>query len=113
MRSPIPTVSQEDAALPEALELLLAEKRTALSLLRTGIAVFALPLSALSLLVATSRNYRFEEVMAILLPLLILSASLLILACYLVVRAMAAVHRCDRHFEDLKHRSPMLTALID
>jgi hypothetical protein len=31
------------------VQLLLSEKRTALSLLRTGIAVFALPLSVLSL----------------------------------------------------------------
>src|SRR5436190_20338458 len=36
------------------IQLLLAEKRTALASLRTGIAVFALPLSVLSALIATS-----------------------------------------------------------
>ena len=38
------------------IQVLLAEKRTALSSLRTGIAVFALPLSVLSVLIATSRS---------------------------------------------------------
>ena len=37
------------------IQVLLAEKRTALASLRTGIAVFALPLSVLSALIATSR----------------------------------------------------------
>ena len=39
------------------IQVLLAEKRTALASLRTGIAVFALPLSVLSVLIATSRYY--------------------------------------------------------
>jgi hypothetical protein len=51
------------------IQVLLAEKRTALALLRTGIAVFALPLSVLSALIATSRYYSMEKVMPLLLPL--------------------------------------------
>ena len=45
------------------IQVLLAEKRTALASLRTGIAVFALPLSVLSALIATSRYYSMEKVM--------------------------------------------------
>ena len=45
------------------IQVLLAEKRTALAALRTGIAVFALPLSVLSALIATSRYYSMEKVM--------------------------------------------------
>jgi hypothetical protein len=37
------------------IQVLLAEKRTAPAFLRTGIAVFALPMSVLSALIATSR----------------------------------------------------------
>ena len=37
------------------VQVLLAEKRTALASLRTGTAVFAFPLSVLSVLIATSR----------------------------------------------------------
>jgi len=45
------------------IQVLLAEKRTPLPSLRTGIAVFALPLSVLSALIATSRFYSMEKVM--------------------------------------------------
>ena len=45
------------------IQVLLAEKRTPLPSLRTGIAVFALPLSVLSALIATSRYYSMEKVM--------------------------------------------------
>ena len=48
------------------IQVLLAEKRTALAGLRTGIAVFALPLSVLSALIATSRYYSIEKVMPLL-----------------------------------------------
>ena len=48
------------------IQVLLAEKRTALASLRTGIAVFALPLSVLSALIATSRYYSMEKVMPLL-----------------------------------------------
>ena len=53
------------------IQVLLAEKRTALASLRTGIAVFALPLTVLSALIATSRLYRIEKVMPLLLPLML------------------------------------------
>ena len=43
------------------IQVLLAEKRTALASLRTGIAVFALPLSVLSALIATSRLLQHGE----------------------------------------------------
>ena len=55
------------------IQVLLAEKRTALASLRTGIAVFALPLSVLSALIATSRYYSIERVMPLLLPLMLLN----------------------------------------
>jgi uncharacterized membrane protein YidH (DUF202 family) len=103
----------DQVEISDELQLLLAEKRTALSLLRTGITVFALPLSVLSLLVATSGNYRFSEVAAMLLPLLVLVACLILLGCYLVVRAVMAVHRTDRHLAELKNRSQALAALIE
>ncbi len=61
------------------VQLLLAEKRTALSTLRTGIAVFAFPLSVLSVLIATSRMYEIREVLHWLVPLLILNLGLIAL----------------------------------
>ena len=73
------------------IQVLLAEKRTALASLRTGIAVFALPLTVLSALIATSRLYRIEKVM----PLMLLNLGLVVLGTWLVFRS---IHR-TRHFE--------------
>src|SRR5438309_2743195 len=84
------------------IQLLLSEKRTALSTLRTGIAIFALPLSVLSILISTSRFYDVSNVLHLLLPLLLLSASLTALAIYLIVHSIRRIHRCDRHIQELK-----------
>jgi uncharacterized membrane protein YidH (DUF202 family) len=79
-----------------AIQVLLAEKRTALAGLRTGIAVFALPLSVLSALIATSRYYSIERVMPLLLllplPLLLLNLGLVVLGTWLVFRS---IHRIE------------------
>src|SRR5690242_12962301 len=48
------------------VQLLLAERRTALCYLRIGIAIFAFPLSVLSILIATSRSYDASEVLHLL-----------------------------------------------
>ena len=40
-----------------SIQLLLAEKRTSLALMRTGVAMLAIPLSVLSLLITTSKYY--------------------------------------------------------
>ena len=60
--------SELDSLILGEIQVLLSEKRTALSTMRTGIAVFALPLSVLSVLIATSRNYNIGHVMPLLLP---------------------------------------------
>jgi uncharacterized membrane protein YidH (DUF202 family) len=95
------------------IQLLLSEKRTALSLLRTGIAVFALPLSVLSLLVATSRYYEASEVMTLLLPLLVLTFFLTVLGVYLIVRAVIQVHRYDRLIQEMKRKYSSIAEFVE
>ena len=75
-----PTNSSIDPEVLGEVQIVLAEKRTALAVLRTGIAVFALPVSVLSFLVVTSKYYEPGRVLHFLLPLLVLSAALAILA---------------------------------
>src|SRR6266403_3005889 len=89
------------------IQVLLAEKRTALSSLRTGIAIFALPLSVLSVLIATSRYYSFEKVMPLLVPLLLLNLGLVVLASWLIYHSLNRLHRYDRLIRELtqKYRS--------
>jgi uncharacterized membrane protein YkgB len=45
---------ESDALIINEAQLILAEKRTSLAAMHTGIAVFAVPLSVLGLLIATS-----------------------------------------------------------
>src|SRR6202008_3698815 len=83
------------------IQVPLAEKRTALASLRTGIAVFALPLSVLSALIATSRYYSLDKVLPLLLPLMILNLGLVILGTWLVFRSIRKIHHYEQRIREL------------
>lgn len=91
-----------DAVIIDEAKLVLAEKRTAMALMRTGIAVFALPLSVLSVLIATSRYYDVVHVLHLIVPLAVLNLALLALGTHLVVRALRQLRRYDRLINQLK-----------
>jgi uncharacterized membrane protein YdbT with pleckstrin-like domain len=95
------------------VQLLLAEKRTSLSAMRTGIAVFALPLSVLSVLIATSKYYDVFQVMHLLLPLLAISLALVVLGSYLTVRAILRIRHYDRLIVELKRKHSRIAEFID
>ena len=83
----IPTDSErtEESVDIGRIQLLLAEKRTALAALRTGIAIFTLPLSVTTVLVTTSRLYNFMQNLHFLIPLLLLCIILVATGTYLIV----------------------------
>jgi len=87
---------QNDILCINQVQLLLAEKRTALAVMRTGIAVLALPLSVFSALIATSKWYRAAEVWPLLVLVVLISTGLVAFAVYLIARSAAAMHRYDR-----------------
>lgn len=95
------------------VQLILAEKRTSLSAMRTGIAVFALPVSVLSVLIATSKYYDVIHVMHLLVPLLTICAALVFLGAYLIIRAIIKIHHHDRMILELKKKHRQLRAFID
>jgi uncharacterized membrane protein YidH (DUF202 family) len=95
------------------VQLLLSEKRTALSTMRTGIAVFAFPLSVLSILIATSRLYQLHEVMHWLVPLLLLNLGLIGLGIYLIARAFQRIHHYDHLIDEFKRKHSTLANLLD
>ena len=95
------------------VQLLLAEKRTSLSAMRAGIAVFAFPLSVLSVLIATSKSYNVHEVMHWLVPLLLLNLGLVVLGVYLITRAVVRIHHYDRLLDELKRKNKRLAELLD
>ncbi len=102
-----------DASVISEIQLLLAEKRTFLASLRTGIAIFALPLSVLSVLVATSRYYRIENVLHFLLPLLAFCALLVVLGSYLIIKSFVRIHRFDRLIRKIKEQYSAISEFID
>jgi uncharacterized membrane protein YkgB len=95
------------------IQLLLAERRTSLAAMRTGIAVFVLPLSVLSVLIATSRYYDIVHVMHLLLPLMVLCAALVVLGAYLIIRAIIRIRRQDRHIVAIKRKHSRIAEFID
>src|SRR5881396_3160524 len=86
------------------IQVLLSEKRTSLAALRTGIAVFALPLSVLSALIATSRYYSMEKVMPLLAPLLLLNLGLVVLGSWLVLRSIHPIHHYELRIRELSEK---------
>ncbi len=95
------------------IQLILAEKRTTLSSMRTGIAVLALPLSVLSLLIATSRHYNIFNVMSLLIPLLLLSAGLVALGAYLIIHSILRLRRLDRLIQVIKKEHSAIAEFLD
>ncbi|SFL40435.1 hypothetical protein SAMN05216302_10803 [Nitrosomonas aestuarii] len=104
----IDKTAQNDAIAINEIQLILAEKRTTLSVMRTGIAVLALPLSVMSVLVATSKLYDIFHVLHFLIPLGILSVSLIVLSFYLIIRSLARL----KHYEKLIHKIKLKHNLI-
>jgi uncharacterized membrane protein YidH (DUF202 family) len=114
MESPgkIDSVDNLDTPTFNEVQLRLAEKRTSLSPMLTGIAVFAFALSVLSVLIATSKAYDVHEVMIWLVPLVILCLGLTVLGIYLITRAVIRIQRYDRLRDKLKSNSARLAELL-
>jgi len=90
------------------IQLILAEKRTTLAVMRTGIGVFTLPLSVVTVLVATSRYYNVLETYHLLVPLLGVCAGLVVLGIYLVHRSVRRIRRQDALINKIKQQDPGL-----
>jgi len=95
------------------MQLIFSEKRTALSLLRTGITVLLLPLSVLTVLLATSRYYDISKAWAVSIPLGVLCFGLFILGLYLIIRSTKLIRRCDNAAHLLLKQSKYLSDLLD
>lgn len=95
------------------VQLILAEKRTSLAALRTGIAVFVIPLSIMGLLVATSRFYEIIEVLHLFIAVMVINLLLLGLGAYLVIRAVIKLRHEDRMIREIKRKHSAIAEFID
>jgi uncharacterized membrane protein YidH (DUF202 family) len=102
-----------DALIINEAQLILAEKRTSLAAMRTGIAVFVLPLSVMGLLIATSRYYNVLHVLPLIIPLAIILLALIALGSYLILRALRHILNYDRMIHRLKVCHSKLSEFLD
>jgi uncharacterized membrane protein YkgB len=104
---------ESDVIMINEVQLILAEKRTSLAAMRTGIAVFALPLSVLSVLIATSKYYEMVQVIHWLIPVLAISGAMVLLGSYLIIRSIIRIHRHDRLILKLKQKHSRIAEFIE
>ena len=81
--------------------------------MRTGIAVFALPLSVLSVLIATSRYYNIGKVMPLLVPLLLLNLGLVVLGSWLIYRSIHRIHHYEHRIRELSEKYRSIAEFIE
>lgn len=105
--------SDSDSIAINEVELLLAEERTALSVMRTGIAILVLPLSVVSLLVATSRFYDSLNVLHYLIPLGVVCLALVLLGGHLVIHAIIRIRRYDRLIHKVKMEHSAIAEFLE
>lgn len=104
---------RKEAAAISQVELLLAEKRTSLAVLRTGVSIGLAPLSIAALLVTLSRFVDLAGNLVVSIPLGIGLAGLSVLSIYLITRATLHIHRIDRLIAELGRRTHGLRAFIE
>jgi len=104
---------RREAAVISQVELLLAEKRTSLAVLRTGVSIGLAPLSITALLVTLSRFVDLADNLVVSIPLGIGLAGLSVLSIYLITRATLHIHRIDHLIGKLGRRARGLRAFIE
>ena len=75
--------------------------------------MLALPLSVLSLLIATSKYYDVLHVLHFLVPLGALNLILIIFGSYMIVRAVIRIHKYDRLIHQIKLKHSVIGEFIE
>ena len=102
-----------DAIAISEVQLILAEKRTALAMMRSGIAVLALPLTILSFLIATSKYYDIAHVLHFLVPVGLLNLALVVFGAYLIFHSIIRMRHFDRMIHEIKRKHSMIGEFIE
>jgi uncharacterized membrane protein YidH (DUF202 family) len=95
------------------VQLILAEKRTSLSVMRTGIGILVLPLSVVSFLIATSKYYNVFHVLHFLIPLIVLNIVLVVFGAYLIIHSVIRMRHYDRLIHEIKHNYSIIDKFIE
>ena len=102
----------EPSQIYNAVTLLLAEKRTSLSILRTAIALFTVPTSVFTILIATSRYYDVGASLYFAIPLFLICFFLIFFGLYLVIRSVRRIHEIDHKIQEIKDKEECLRDIV-
>ena len=103
---------EQDRQMIAVAQLVLADKRTSLAVLRTAVAVGLVPVSIATVLVTTSRHYNWLENLHLLGPLYAVLTCLTIVSLYLIGRAVLKLRNQDKLLDNIRHDHPMLARFI-
>ncbi len=104
--------AQQDILGINQVQLLLSEKRTSLSVMRTGIAMLALPLSIFTALIATSKYYNIADVWLLLTLVSGINLLLIVFSIYLIIRSLLRMHNYDRIINQIKQQHSTLKQFL-
>jgi uncharacterized membrane protein YidH (DUF202 family) len=90
-----------------------AEKRTHLAELRTGIGILTIPMSLLTILIATSNYYSIESVLSFIVGLVFGIIALALIGTYLVVQAFQKIRKTEALRDSCKEISCLIEELQD
>ena len=79
-----------------------AEKRTHLAELRTGIGILTIPMSLLTILIATSNYYSINSVLSLITGLVIGIIVLFIVGTYMVARSLQKIKSTEKLHDSCK-----------
>jgi multisubunit Na+/H+ antiporter MnhG subunit len=85
-----------------------SEKRTHLAELRTGIGILTIPLSLLTILIATSNYYSVDSVLSLIVGLVIGIVALASVGAYLVIRSLQKLRKNEKLRDSCKDISCFL-----
>ncbi len=91
------SISASDIRIQLAITRTLeAEKRTYLAELRTGIGILTIPMSLLTILIATSSYYSVQQVLVFIIGLIFGILGLAAIGAHLVIRSLSRIKRGER-----------------
>ncbi len=105
------TLSKEPQDLKTALALIRtidAEKRTHLAELRTGIGILTIPMSLLTILIATSNYYSIDSVLSFVFGLVIGIIALSSIGAYLVIKSLQKIKATEKLRDSCKDVSGLI-----
>lgn len=102
-----------DSMAINEVQLILAEKRTSLAIMRTGIAVLVLPLSVMSVLIATSKYYNVLHVLHFLVPLGVILTALVVFGSYLIIHSIIRMKHYDIFINEIKRKHSIVSEFIE